>query len=252
MPDYQNANKTELSEFEQQDQFLLQSTEGIVHVLKDLSRKPDIITGYFENGRRYILTAVIKVLPERGLVVLDEGPDESGNLKLLEEGRLLCVTKHNRIHIKFTLNGVQKARLRGESVLAAPLPESVFRLQRREFFRIRTPLATPVTCEVPWIEGREELKVVDLGYGGLALEDAGAKYKKPAGEILEDCGLHLPDFGQVELALEIRNIIPQKYRDGSPYNRIGCQFRQLPLDRSAIIQRYIHQLQVEHKQFGGD
>lgn len=250
MPDYSTAQKTEISDFEHQQQFLLESKGEIVHVLNDLSRKPDIITGYFDAGNRYVLTAVLKVLPERGLVVLDQGPDSAGNERLLQKGELLCITKHNRIHIKFKLRGIKKARFQGESVFAAPLPDSVFRLQRREFFRIRTPIANPVTCEIPDVVAPRQLKVLDIGYGGLALEVLEADEQWEPGQTFPDCVLNLPEFGKVNLTLEVRNIVPQRFRDGTEYRRVGCQFVQLPLDRSATIQRYIHRLQVEQKDFG--
>lgn len=251
MPDYSNARKTELSEFEQQDQFLVHAQGDIAHILNDLSRRPDIITGYFDEGSRYILTAVISVLPSRGLVVLDPGPDQITNERLLQKGRLLCVTKHERIHIKFTLEGIQRARFQGEPVLAAPFPQSVFRLQRREFFRIKTPMVTPVTCAVQLEGERRVFPVLDIGYGGLALKDDGKLIDPEKHPVLEECLLDMPEFGEVTLGLEVRNIVPLTHRD-SGFHRVGCSFRKMSLDRNAVIQRYIHQLQINQRATGGD
>lgn len=251
MPDYSDARKTNLSEFEQQEQFLLHAKGEIVHVLNDLSRKPDIITGYFDRGERYLLTAVLAVLAERGLVVLDYGPDETLNEALLRSGRLVCATKHERIHIKFTLEGVQRARFQGKPVFAAPLPETVFRLQRREYFRVRTPITTPVTCEVPWGDERRQLVVADVGYGGLALVDDDCSYPGDLNDVLKGCVLTLPGNETLQVDLEVRNRVPLRHKDGAEFQRIGCQFVQLPLQHNVVIQRYIHQLQVAQKQIGG-
>ncbi len=248
MPDYSSAGKTELSDFENQEQFLLHAKGEIVHVLNDLAKKPDIMTGYFDNGRQYILTVVLKVLADRNLLVLDCGPDDQANEALIRAGRLLCITKHNRIHIKFALSGIKRARYQGQPVFAAPLPETVFRLQRREYFRVKTPLLTPVTCEVPWAgNARAELPVLDIGHGGLALLDRERAYSGELFVVLEDCGLYLPDFGELRLDLEVRNIVPQQHKGGKGTQRLGCAFRQLPMNKSAAIQRYIHQLQIAQK-----
>lgn len=252
MPDYSNAKKTNLSDLESQEQFLLHSPGEIAHVLLDLGKRPDIITAYFGGNSRYLLTAVVTVLAERGLVVLDYGPDEAANEAALKEGRMLCVTKHERISIKFTLTGMQRARYQGHPVIAAPLPDTLFRLQRREFFRVRTPMGVPATCIVPWSDGEKlEQTVADIGYGGLALIDADMSFSGELRDTLSGCILKLPEHGEVEVDLEVRNILPIKNKDGSEYQRIGCQFGRMSLDRSAKIQRYINQLQIAQKAISG-
>jgi len=247
MADYDNEQKTELFSVEDHEKYLIYSRTEISRVLNELSKRPDIITAYFNGGKEYLLTAVLAVLPDRELVVLDYGPDERTNRRVLDAERLICVTKHNNIDIRFNCTTPQRAKFQEKQAFAAPIPESLFRLQRREFFRVSTPITSPVVLQIPQEEGTLlELNVADLSCGGLGLLDPdGMLPAEPLTE-LKGCVLFLPDE-TLTLDLQIRNRIRHTLRDGRQVTRIGCAFVNLPLNQNAVIQRYIHRLQVEQK-----
>lgn len=234
--------------FEIQDQYLLHSKPEISRVLRDLAKKPDIITAYFDGGTRYFLTAILGVLPDRDLLVLDYSPDEELNELALRTQRLVCVTRHEHVSVRFTCAGLQRAKYQGRPVLAAPLPESVYRPQRREYFRVVTPTVSPLRVRVPK-PGADpvELVVLDLSCGGAGMHDPAQAFAAQPGELIKGCGLELPGFGFITFDLEIRNNVPTRRSDGSPLMRIGGQFRGLSNDGTALLQRYLHKLQLETK-----
>ena len=240
--------RTPLDTVEEQERYLIHSRTERVRVLGDLAKKPDILTAYFNHGREYLLTAIIGVLPDRDLVVLDYGANEKVNERALDNGRLVCVTKHKNISIKFTCEGLKRARYQGDTVFAAPIPESVFRLQRREFFRVSVPIASPLFCRIPRYDAEPlELPVVYIscrGTGPLAPASGAAPEIR---ELLPGCLIELPEFGSLAVDLEVRNVRPHRLRDGEVAQRIGCSFVGLTMDRNALIQRYIHKVQVEQK-----
>ncbi len=248
MLDYSQATKTELAEVEEHDKYLLQSRPQIVAVLRDLSKRTPFITAYLSGGKQYLLTTVLAVLPDRDLVVLDYGQDEKVNERALSEGEMLCVTKMDNISIKFRVNELRKARYQGEVVFAAAIPDALHRPQRREFFRVSTPIVNPITCHVDESEiGQLELRVVDISCGGLCLVDENLGHRYTDGGVLRDCRIELGEFGIIEVDLEIRNSFKQTRKDDSEIQRIGCRFLQLNNDINNKLQRYIHKLQLNQR-----
>ncbi|PKM46221.1 MAG: hypothetical protein CVV05_04410 [Gammaproteobacteria bacterium HGW-Gammaproteobacteria-1] len=248
MADEAEEKKTELFDGSDDDRFLLTSRTAISNVLLDLSKRPDILTAYFNHGKEYILTAVLAVMPERNLVVLDYGADEKLNQRLLDYGRAVCVTKHDNISIKFGCNILQRAKFQDRQALAASLPETLFRQQRREFFRVSMPLVNTVKCLIPRLDQDElALNVVDISCGGVGLIDPKNRFAPEVGTVLEGCRIDLPDSGPLVFDLVVRNSFMQAQNDGSQVRRLGCSFSGLSLDKNAVIQRYIHRVQIEQK-----
>lgn len=248
MAEYDETKKTSLSEIEEQEKYLVHNKGEISRVLLSLSKKPDIITAYFKGGSHYVLTAVLTVLPDRDLVVMDVGPDPLQNRLLLEEGRMTCVTAHDRIKIRFSLDNVQSARFQGQSALAAAIPQSLFRLQRREFYRVHVPMMKPARCLYYHPElGELDFEVVDISAGGLGLLNRHPGFEAEQYAMLGECTLVLPEFGELEVDMQIRNSFPIEQRDGSTVTRIGCAFEEMNMRQNTIIQRYIHRVQIDEK-----
>mgnify|MGYP002713138180 CR=1 FL=1 len=124
----------------------------------------------------------------------------------------------------------------------------VCRVQRREFFRVSVPVAAPILCRIPRPDGQAlELPVVDLSCGGIGLIAPSAGVGLELRETLADCIIELPEFGTLSVNLQVRNMRGHRQSNGEQAQRIGCAFVGLTMDRNALIQRYIHKVQVEQK-----
>ncbi|MGM0594905.1 MAG: flagellar brake protein [Pseudomonadota bacterium] len=248
MPDYQHAEKTAIDSIEDHERYLLHGKGAIRAELMKLAKKPDIITAYFDQGSRFILTAVLGVVKERDLVVLDVGPDDATTHKAIESGRLVCTTKSMGVPVKFTLEGIKGAKYQGRAALAAPLPESLYRLQRREYFRVQVPRINGPTCEIPLGEGKGStamLKAVDLSVGGICLlVPEEERFDPPMHGVYKNCLITLPDFGELTVDLEIRNRGTYYTSKNEAVPRIGAAFINLSMQNNLYLQRYIYQLQA--------
>ena len=246
MPDYANAQHASLPELIEPERFMVSNRTEIRNLLLCLARRPDIITAYFNDGHQYMLTAVLGVIDERGLLVLDVGPDDATTQQAIASGRLLCTTKHDGVLIRFSCENLQSARFQAQQAIATPIPDSVYRLQRREFFRVVTPKLNGPRCTFPKQRGDTSctLTVIDLSVGGLGMLDPESRLSAGEQERIENCRLYLPELGEIGVTVVIRNKGLFTPHNGEPQTRIGASFEGLSISDNATLQRYIFHLQT--------
>jgi c-di-GMP-binding flagellar brake protein YcgR len=232
-------------------QYLLRTKNEILFILRGLLASTDHVTIYFNDGQDFLLSAVIQI-DDDGLT-LDYGSNSEANARALAAERLFCVTTHDKIRVQFTLRGLRKIDYQGRPAFRAALPESILRLQRREYYRLTTPIAHPIKCQIPVMkEGGlsstiMEANVVDISGGGLAMMVPPVGLIFSSGDVFENCRIELPDVGVVITTLEVRNVFDVTLRTGSQVARAGCQFANLPGPMLTLIQRYIIKVERERK-----
>ena len=142
----------------------------------------------------------------------------------------------------------------GESGLGVcRLPLSVNRLQRREFFRVPTPVS--LLCELPGVAagagangtGRRMVRLVDISVGGVCLA-LPAKLEPPLAldEPLAGCSLDLPDFGVIRFGLEFMNR-PDEAVKGTE-QLVGARFVGLSPRDQTLLQRFVYKLQTDARE----
>ena len=125
------------------------------------------------------------------------------------------------------------------------------RLQRREFFRLATPIVNPVSCLIPICDEANpdahraiELTLVDVSLGGIGgvaenlldeLLVIGASFNK--------CKINFPEVGETSLTLQVRNITQINIKDGVIKHRIGFQFIAPSRGNEGLINRYTYNLE---------
>jgi len=137
--------------------------------------------------------------------------------------------------------------------LRGALPETLLRLQRREYFRLSTPIASPIKCTIPMkrADGSAlvaDAPLLDISGGGVGLmvspEQAGLYETEMT---FSDCRISLPDEGVLVTTLRVRNAFDVTARNGAHYVRVGCEFIELQGARLSLIQRYITRIERERK-----
>ena len=231
----------------EQEEFLLREPAEIVGVLNQLARRPEIVTAYFDAGRRHLITAVLAADVRREELLLDVGPDERINRLALDADRLVCIAKHQRVSIKFACGPLARLEHDGRPAFHSPLPDSLYRLQRREYFRVTTPVAMPVCCRIP-DPGESSrghvFRAVDLSAGGVGLLDYKMALRLEPRDRIPGAELQIPDAGAFPVDLEVRNISRHVHQDGQEGRRIGMAFLHLSPEHAGVVQRYLHRLQV--------
>lgn len=234
-------------------QYLLYSRSEIRFVLRSVMQKKCMLTVYFDGGRSFFLTTLLAISDDGNWLYFDFASDPEIGRRALSAHRLMFTTMLERVKVQFSLDGLQQVSAGNRPAFAGGLPETLLRLQRREHFRLSTPVINPVKCvmEFPADEGgssKHELNVLDISGGGvgLAVPDAVAP-RFVVGTVFYKCRVELPEEGRVVTNLCVRNAFTVTNKAGHQYQRAGCEYIDLPGTALTLVQRYITRVERERK-----
>ena len=149
------------------EQYRIQSAASIAGILSDIVRNPELVTIYFDDEKHFLISAFIGL--DDKYLYLDLGRDELLNQKLFESTFLIIVSRHQKVHVEFTSKEVEKTTFKNEPCIAVPLPTSIIKLQRREYYRLITPDRPPVICHLNLPGGKQKIvPVKDISLGGIS------------------------------------------------------------------------------------
>ena len=173
------------------------------------------------------------------------------NQRLLAVNSLTITTYVEHVKIQFSVQRAETTTFEGRPAIRVRLPESLMRLQRREHYRISTPVVKPLRCVVPGLLDRNgqmvEFRVADISCGGLAMVTNASQIHVDLGQEFLECEIELPNIGVVTTGLVIRSITEIPDSRVMQGQRCGCQFINLPGTMMTLIQRYINGLQRDRR-----
>jgi c-di-GMP-binding flagellar brake protein YcgR len=238
-----------------QSKYLIHSRLEIAAILGTLGKSGSMVTAYFGSGNDFILTSILAVRPKQDEVVMDYGADSAANQRALQAGKITFVAAHERIKIQFATAAPHQVRFEGRDALSLPLPATLLRLQRREYFRIAMPLTRPLKCVIGTqgapLGAPVEVSIVDISCGGIALIDSSEPVDIEAGVCFRGCRILLPGAGAVTADLLVKSTFEVTLKNGIKHKHAGCEFIEMIERERAKIQRYINQVQRERKDRGG-
>lgn len=254
----ENAPLEALNHFEvEQDgdysKYLLYSKAEILFVLRALLQKGAMITVYFDGGNAFLLTSLTQISDDGNTLLFDFGSDQEMNQRALKATKLIFTTTLDKVKIQFSLKGLAQATFQGRPAFSGKPPETLLRLQRREYYRLSTPIANPIKCTINSLvdNGTKrpvEATILDISGGGIGLMvplTMGEIF--PMGTMLRDCSFTLPEEGVLNTTLCVRNAFSVTTKTGTQYLRVGCEYVDLPGTRLTMIQRYITRIERERK-----
>lgn len=145
----------------------------------------------------------------------------------------------DRVKLQFVAGPFTPATESGVAALLAPLPPVLYRLQRRNAFRVTPPAPRAARCS---LEARSvhapTYPVVDLSVGGMSLllpAQGQADLPSP-GTRWDDCMLELPGVAALRCALVLMHA---EVSDAGQGVRLGLRFERLGPDAERDVQRYV-------------
>ena len=168
---------------------------------------------------------------------------------LIDAGEATAVAYLDSVKLQFDLQHLVLVHGANASALQAELPRRLYRFQRRESFRVRTPAsgAPTATLRHPSVpEMQLALRVLDVSIGGCALALPANVPPLAAGITLAGVRIALDADARFDATLTLQHVSGGM---GSTQQRLGCAFVRLDGNAQRILQRYIDQTQKRQRQF---
>ena len=248
-----DGNDTALHEVHAADaadeRFLVRNPRQLRQLLRSLVDQRSLINAHIDGRDRSFPTALLDVDDDEDVLLLDGSAQEASNRAAEQADHLLCFAQLERVLVRFRLHGLQRVDNDGHVAFRAPLPEELVYLQRRELYRLETPITDSPQLLLPADEVRASplsMRVVDISGGGLAVT------------VPNDCAvfslqkrypalLSLPEGPDLQLELVVCNLLPQRLPNGTEVKRVGMRFDSLPRGADSAIQRYIFRIDRQRK-----
>ena len=231
-----------------EEQFIVQNQKQIIQILNELAKHHEMLKISFSHDT--CLTNVISVDSHNHVVYLDIGIDDAFNDRLLASHHVVF-SKDDGVRLKWTSEQVTLVTLKDGKAIKIALPQKLMRLQRREFFRLATPIVNPVPCIIP-IPNEENpdedrilaLTLVDVSLGGVGVITADPLDESfVIGASFDKCRINFPEIGETSLTLQVRNINQVTMKDGAAKYRVGLQFISPSRGNEGLINKYTYNLE---------
>lgn len=237
--------------------YLVRSPKQILNYLKLLSAERCLISAAFgASDKDTFLSAIMDIDEKKQTITIDCGPKEYLNRKLLKSPVIKCSTEYKGIKVYFEGRKAVKTGSASEPAFLVPMPTTLYWVQRRQFYRIRSPLSKQSYCVISFKDPETEqektlnLELYDLSATGISIINDSSEFAKLLEPSVEfnKCRLVLQDEAPLSVDLEIRHILPQSSNNPGKKERIGCYITNSTPRIETTILRYMQNIERELKQ----
>lgn len=181
-------------------------------------------------------------------ITFDLPADPSLTGQVLRHAKLNASAQDGGVQVQFRLSEVSLGEQNGRKCFACALPADLYRIQRRNAYRVPVPVHDEVICDVVFSDptGKpitRKLRVFDLSISGLTLLMPLDIPELPIDTQLSVCTLRLPDTDPMDVQLIVRNSFALPTRNDNIRRRVGCEFVELPGNAENRLQRYIFKIE---------
>lgn len=219
--------------------------------LRNLASRRDNLTVQYAGG--HLVTQLLHVDTRARVFTFDWGASPEQNRGLLAAPRCHFEAQQDGVRIEFSIATPRETRYEGLPAFEADFPETLFYMQRREYFRVDAPIADSYTCTGSLPKGDAfSFEVQDLSLGGVGLRTRDERAAAlPIGSYLRDCELSLGTLGRLTLDMELVSSRSTTLPNGALQHQLGFRFLALPPGAESALQRLITRLEMKSRSLVG-
>ncbi|SCB99022.1 flagellar brake protein YcgR [Kosakonia oryziphila] len=232
------------------EQFLKQNPLAVLGVLRDLQKYQVPVCISWGSGQ--FISKILEVNPEE--LVMDFGSQEYENNAVQRAGKVTITAETQGAKVEFTVPGLTVGDFQALPAFITPLPDSLWFIQRREYFRISAPLHPAYFCKALLPDKSEiRFRLFDLSLGGMgALLDGELSAALQPGMRFSQVELDMASWGQFYFDAQLIAIGERKVVDGKNSTivtpRLSFRFLNVSPGVERELQRIIFALEREARE----
>ncbi len=248
---------------EKESDYLVRNPKRIVEHLTDIFKKKCIISAQFGENNASFLTAIVDLDINNNTLKLDCAPTELLNKQLLNAAKVLFRTEMDGIKISFSGKGIRKSKDTNQAMFEMPIPNPIFWMQRRQFYRVKIPLAHVGSfCEFFFSTDHEDgstdtysakFRLSDISLSGFSLLNSDAKFAShfELNQSFTQCTLYLHDATHSTISFIVKDITNIQANTTATQQRIGCFITDVTPAFESSILRYMQDIERKIKNISG-
>jgi flagellar brake protein len=231
-----------------QDEFAVHHPTELLKLLRQLADQNVLVHLSAPGGSSYTTTLWTVDAHLRRVSFAADAPHPAVR-SLVEAGEATAVAYLDSVKLQFDLQHLVLIHGSSASALQAALPSVLYRFQRRESFRVRTPANAAPTASLrhPTLpDTLLSLSVLDVSIGGCALALPAHVPALAAGIQLADVRIELDADTRFQTTLALQHV-SGGMASKQTGQRLGCAFGKLDGAAQRALQRYIDQTQKRQR-----
>jgi c-di-GMP-binding flagellar brake protein YcgR len=241
------------------EQYMLYDKREIVRALNELANHRVTILMSIDSTHEKCLTSVISADFGDDLAYLDIGVDENFNNKLSQASEISLNIDHG-VRVRCTMKNPKLVKLKDGLAIRVQLPDSLLKVQRREYCRFPVALSKNITCEIP-IEKQKEsditreeivsLQVANVSLGGICAylntEEASSELEAlfTVGRDFENCKVDLQNNLKLSLMLRVRHFKSIGTTNNLIKYIVGFEFINPSRANQNLIHKFVFEMEHE-------
>jgi len=232
------------------EQFLKQNPLAVLGVLRDLQKNQVPVCITWGSGQ-----FISKILDaDADTLVLDFGSQEYENNAVQRAGKVTVTAETQGAKVEFTLAQLNPGKYQELPAFITSAPDSLWFIQRREFFRIHAPLHPSYFCKAQMPDKRVlRFRLCDLSLGGMgALLEGELPEGLQPGMRFSQIELDMASWGQFYFDAQLIAMGERKVVDGKNETittpRLSFRFLNVSPGVERELQRIIFALEREARE----
>lgn len=247
-PSLTNESAVKTNAWETDDRYAQRLPPQIAQCMRRMLTRGDFLTVEFD-GTQFV-TQLLDVDSRGASFMFDFGSTPRDNRELVHADELTFRSQPSGIRTRFVTGRAFATTFEGRPAFEAQFPKLLHYVQRREYYRVDTPMFDAFIASGADGAGVAfQFKLQDLSLGGVALRTRDTRVESLAqGTIWKNVRLQLGGLGAVPVDLEIvapRHVITPT---GERRTVLGCRFVDLKGNTERVLQRAITQLEMHRKE----
>lgn len=221
------------------------SARQIQSILRNISENGLHTALYYDDAQDFIMSSLLDV-DDKGFWV-EQGVDMAKNRRVVESKKITLVSSLDQVKIQLSVDKIHAVTHQGYPAFYLPLPLTLCRIQRREYYRLMFSLSERLRCVIPISKqqggGQIEVPIMDISGGGLRLFYTENVVGFEPEEIYTGCQINLPEVGKLNATIIVKNLVSISPKPEQTIKRVGCEFKDLDNASNIMLQRYITKMQ---------